>query len=347
MRNATDQYLSAFCGELSLIIKAGITVYDGLLMLRDDETDKQSQEVLGRLAEAIAEGRPFSAALHEARIFPDYLLDMILLAEKTGRLEDTLIALSIHYARQDRLKKSIRAAVFYPALLLVIMLIVIGVLVIRVLPIFGDTYNQMGVQMLPFARGLMNFGQTLSDASGIIGIVLSVLVVFIGLIVLIPSVRVAVYGFLKQNFGGRGVFESIRCARFASAMSMAKSSGMNTEEAMELAELFYRGTKATDRKLRKCTALLREGKKISEAFGEAGIFEGREIRALAIGDKTGNLPFVLGDVADRCEETAENELDSLVGRIEPSLVIITSVLVGLILLSVMLPLAGIMSSLGA
>jgi type IV pilus assembly protein PilC len=54
----------------------------------------------------------------------------------------------------------------------------------------------------------------------------------------------------------------------------------------------------------------------------------------------------LGEVADRCAESAENELDSLVGKIEPSLVIIASLLVGLILLSVMMPLAGIMSSLG-
>ncbi len=54
-------------------------------------------------------------------------------------------------------------------------------------------------------------------------------------------------------------------------------------------------------------------------MGKAGLFEGRELRALAIGEKTGNLAAVLGEVADRCAESAENELDSLVGRSNPRL----------------------------
>jgi type II secretory pathway component PulF len=65
--------------------------------------------------------------------------------------------------------------------------------------------------------------------------------------------------------------------------------------------------------------MLNDGTRISEALGKAGLFEGRELRALAIGEKTGNLAAVLGEVADRCAESAENELDSLVGRSNPRL----------------------------
>jgi type IV pilus assembly protein PilC len=269
MQKASDAYLSAFCSELSLMLKAGISVGDGLVMLRDDETDKRSREILSMLAESVAQGNALSDALQEARVFPDYLHDMVLLAEKTGRLESTLKALSCHYARQERLKGSVRAAFFYPALLLAIMIIVIGVLVIRVLPIFNETFNQMGMQMSSFARGLMNFGRALSGASGIIGIVLLALAVSVILIVFIPGLKQSVAGFFRRNFGGRGVFGRIRSARFASAMSMAAGSGMNTDEAAELAALFYGGTKATDRKLYKYRAMLNDGTRISEALGKA------------------------------------------------------------------------------
>jgi type IV pilus assembly protein PilC len=342
----TDLYVSELCGELSLIVAAGISVSDGLMMLREDDADHRSKKILSSLINTLDAGKPFSQAVYEAQIFPDYLRDTIVLAEKTGRLEGTLKALSQHYARQDRLKRSVSGAVFYPLLLLAIMLVVIGVLVTRVLPIFNDVFHQLGAEMSSLARGLMRIGQALSDFSFAIGLVLAALLLGILLTVLIPQCRAAVSGFFRRRIGGKGVFGRTLSARFASAMSMAVSSGMNTDEALELAALFYGGTKETDRKLKKLRNYLGEGLKTSEALGKAGLFSARESRMLSIGETTGKLSSVLEEIAERGEQNATDDLEALVRKIEPSLVILTSVLVGLILLSVMLPLASIMSSLG-
>ncbi|MBS5281030.1 MAG: type II secretion system F family protein, partial [Butyricicoccus pullicaecorum] len=123
---------------------------------------------------------PLAQAMRQTEAFPDYMTDMVALAEQTGRLQDVLPALSAHYTRQDRMIDDVRRAFAVPIALFCVMLAVVFLLITQVLPVFSRVFAQIGVQMSPMAARLMHIGQVLSGAGLGIAIVLGVVVVLAG-----------------------------------------------------------------------------------------------------------------------------------------------------------------------
>jgi len=339
-------YLSAFCLEISLFLHSGISINDGLNMLMEEDNDKDSKRLMTDLFNATERGQLFSEAIEEAGCFPNYMVEMIVLAEKTGKLENTMRSLSDYYARQHRLTTSIKNAVFYPVIIIAIMMIVIAVIIVQVLPIFSSVFNQMGTQMSPFATALMEFGQVLSGASTVIFVIIGIILALALLSYAIESVRTSIGNVFRNIFGDKGVFKRIASARFAFAMAMAVESGIDADDSISMAARVTRGGKSLMPRAEKCKQLLAEGAKLGDALSEAGIFTSRNNRLLTIAQQTGTLPEVMKTIAERSEEDIRDEIDATISKIEPTLVILTSAIVGVILLSVMLPLVGIMSAIG-
>ena len=342
MKELSSQYLAEFCGELALLVRSGISTSDGLGLMRDDDDDKASRTLLTELVK-LAETKPlFSEAAEATGRFPAYFLSAVRLGERTGRLDDTLAALAAYYERKAWFEENLRKAVSYPLLLLVLMTAVVVVLVTKVLPIFGEVFDQVGAQMSGTAAVLMRIGNWLSSASAVLLAVLVVLAVVFVSIYNIPALRGAFSQRWLKRHGGSGIGARIVTSRFAMAMSMAVSSGLDTEEALSLAgEVCGAPERAA-----ACKALLEKGESMEDSLLHAGIFSRRDSRLLAVGTRTGNADSVMSDIAERSENDAINALDDRLRRIEPTLVIVLSVIVGLILFSVMLPLMGVMSSLG-
>ena len=345
-KTLSSSYLSAFCLEVSLFLHAGISISDGLHMLRDDDNDSVSKALMDTLFQRVEEGSLFSEAIESAGVFPAYMLEMIILAEKTGKLEVTMQSLSEYYERQTRLTASIKSAVFYPVILVSIMMIVIAVIVIKVLPIFNDVFNQMGTQMSPFALSIMAFGQALSSASTVIFVIVGILLLLLILFFVVPSFRQSVSTSFKNSFGGKGIFQRVTSARFAFAMAMAIESGIDPDNSITMAARVTGGGKDAMSKAEKCKQLIIDGSKLGDALTESGIFTSRNSRLLSLAQQTGTLPDVMGKIAERSEEMIRDEIDSIIAKIEPTLVILTSFIVGVILLSVMLPLVSILSTIG-
>ena len=125
---------------------------------------------------------------------------------------------------------------------------------------------------------------------------------------------------------------------------MAVGSGMETEEALELAASLSEGSLCS--RAAECADALRSGRKLSEALGGAGLLPPAECRLLDAAAKSGSTDAMLAKIADRLLEESENALEDITGRVEPALVLVTTLMVGLILLSVMLPLMNIMAAIG-
>jgi type IV pilus assembly protein PilC len=274
------------------------------------------------------------------------MVSMVEIGERTGRLVETLEALSAHYNRQERMSAVIKNAVLYPAILLILMVAVVLILIVEVLPIFNDVFSSLGSQMSPLATNLMRFGEWLSGVSAVIAAIVGIIVIVALFAWLIPPLRRALANCFRNTFGARGVWSRLSAARFTSAMALATASGLDTEEAIDMAASISGGTKALDERHAECLKLLREGKTLSESMSAAGLISARDSRLLSIGIRSGMEDKAMADVAQRGSAGVQDEIDRLIGKIEPTLVIITSVIIGVILLSVMLPLMGIMSTIG-
>ena len=132
---ATNRELSGLTMELSLLLRAGVGVGDALSMLGGEDG---YQDLLAGMAQRADEGAPLSECLRTGGRVPAYVCGLIEVGEETGRTEEALSALSQYYEQRARLDRQVRSALLYPAVMLVLMLVVIGVLLVQVLPIFDD-----------------------------------------------------------------------------------------------------------------------------------------------------------------------------------------------------------------
>jgi type IV pilus assembly protein PilC len=226
------------------------------------------------------------------------------------------------------------------------MIAVVVILVTAVLPIFNEVFARLGSRMSPMAVSLMNIGDWLTEAAVVIAAVFAALFIALLLVWLIPTLRNGAAALCRNTLGSHGVFREMASARFISSLSMALASGMNTDDAITIAAVVGRGPKVLTKRYELCKERLLSGSMLPEAIQQAGIISMRDSRFLTLGGASGMADEAMSDIARRAEQSIHDRIDAAVGRIEPALVITTSLIVGVVLLSVMLPLMGIMTALG-
>ena len=337
--------ISAFCAQLSLIVKAGISVQEGLAIMLGDTGNSRGQEIIRSLMTVTEEGRPLHHALQEAGCFPKYVVDMREIGETSGRLDEVLDSLCAYYERNEAISKSIRNAVTYPAVMIVMMLAVIVVLVVSVLPIFSQVFRQLGGEMSAFAQGVMNFGMALSRYSAVIVGVILVAAAALLWLSRTPAGREKIRRISGSFLAARRLSAKVASGRFASAMSLMLSSGLDVDQSIAMAAHLVENPDARQ-KIQRVRDLIAGGTSFADAVVQAEIFSGVYSRMIAVGFRTGAVDSVMKKIAQRYEEEIDTEISHILSILEPTLVAVLSVIVGMILLSVMLPLMGIMSSIG-
>ena len=336
--------VSAFCSQMSLILKSGISTTEGVAILSEDAAPER-KEFYTSLHASLEEGETLGEALRRTGAFPDYACDMIEIGVQSGRTDEVMDALTVHYEREEEIASSIRSAVTYPAVMIGMMFAVVIVLITRVLPIFNQVFLQLGSQLTGFSRGLMNLGSVISRYSVVFVILLLLLAAF-----LLWLCKTAGGRRLRQKLMSlippiRRLQRQLSTGRFADGLSIALSSGLSIEDGLQIA-----GRLAADpdtrAKVEACAKAYREGASFSEAVISSHIFSGLYARMLSVGFQAGATESVLRKIADRSAQDSDEHISRMISILEPTLVAILSCVVGLILLSVMLPLLGIMSGIG-
>ena len=335
------------CLELSILLHAGVGVGDGLSLLAEDAVpDSPYRAMLEEMSRRSDDGLSAAEVFQEAGCFPKYLCDLLQVGEQTGRIEESLAALARYYEDQSRLTQRIKTALLYPAILLIIMLAVIVVLLVKVLPVFDSVYAQLGSSLTGVAGGLLTLGKAMGSAMPVLCVLLGIVVVLLACFALSDGFRAKLLSGWNRRWGDKGVSRKLSTARFAQSLSMCLSSGLPIEDALTLSSSMLEGSGQGEERCRKCLALLDEGAPLAKAMGESELLPHTECRLLDTGMRSGMGDTVMEDVSRRLSEQSEMALEAKVGQVEPALVVITSVLVGLILLSVMLPLMNIMAAIG-
>lgn len=340
----SNEALSDFCKELSLLFRAGVGTADALYLLAE-ESDGESAALLTGMAALTEEGEQLSTVLNDAKLFPVYLVEMIRVGEQSGRLEEVFEGLANHYEAQGRLGRQIRSALLYPSILALLMLVVLVVLLAKVLPVFDQVFAQMGTGLTGLGGGLLQLGMVLNACMPVLCVVLALAVLTVAIFTASAPLRMSFLGWWNRQFGEKGLSRKIATARFASALSMGLRSGLSMEAALDTAAPFAGDTVAAAGRMEDCRNRLFAGAGLAEALQKSGLLPAGSCRLLALGFRSGSGDTVLAEIARRLEEEAEESIAEKVSRVEPTLVIVTSLMIGAILLSVMLPLIHIMSAL--
>lgn len=341
----SNSEIASFCSQTAMILNAGITPAEGMNILLADTNEPKGKAILEEILSSCRQGESFCHALIATGVFPDYVLHMVELGEESGNLDDVMKSLAAYYEREESIAESIRGAVRYPFIMIGMMILVIFVLLTKVLPIFNQVFIQLGSEMTGISSSLLSLGNSLNRYSLLLLILLLVcaLLYFIGF-------RTRGGKRISRRFFTvfpltKGFYEKVAAGRFASGLAMTVSSGLDTYSSLDMVSALVENRHMEER-IAVCKQNLENGDNLSEALTKSNIFSNLYSRMVAVGFKTGSVDLVMEKISENYERETDKKLQSIISVLEPTLVIILSLIVGLILLSVILPLMGIMSSIG-
>jgi len=346
MRPLTYSEIAAFCQEIAWLVHSGVRVGDGLNLLAEEEKEEAWKACLTAMAEQADDGLPLSEIIKNAGCFPVYVQGILYVGETTGRLEESLLALKKYYEGRNYMNNRVRSALLYPSILLLLMLVVIVILLTRVLPIFQSVFASLGGGLDGIAGGFLTLGMWLNKAMPALLVLMTAVIAFVMVFAVSMQFREKIIAFWRKRAGDKGVMRKMNDASFAQAISMGLSSGLPLEETMELAAEVLSDVPEAKERCLNCKEELLSGIPLSDALKKADVFPPAMCRLLSLGMQSGNGDAVMVEIADRLSEEADEALAKRIEKVEPTLVLVTSVLVGGILLSVMLPLMNIMETIG-
>ena len=328
MRMLKNQELAAFASQFSMILKSGISSTEGLSLLLEDTQNEEEKRLLHFLYEEASQTGELSPAFEKCAQFPSYFLNMLRIGEETGSLDDVMCALAEHYEREHMISKSLKNALSYPLVMIGMIGCIIILLLTKVMPIFEQVFEQLGMELSGTAKGFLNLGTVLREY-------------WFVAILFIAALGFGIYYIIKKKYNLK---PSICASRFAGCMALTLKSGLIPERGFEFANELISDAEFA-KKMQAANELFVSGETLANALQKAKIFSGTYARLLMIADKTGGTDEVLGQIADQYEDEIYDRIHSLIAALEPTLVVILSVVVGMILFSVMFPLMGMLTSL--
>jgi type IV pilus assembly protein PilC len=344
-KRLNNSEVAAFCSQLSLLLPAGITPFESIHLMLEDSATEQGKELLTQIEQSLRDGETFYESLQKTEVFPDYVVSMVHLGEESGNLDIITKKLADYYEQQCAISESIKNAVSYPLIMVCLMLLILIVLLTKILPIFNQVFIQLGSELTGVSKQLMSLGTAVQSISGVLIVLVVIIAIF--------AVMVAKNAKVKKWFSAklhtwnltRNFYMDIAYSRFAGALSMITAGGIDIYKGIDLANQLI-DNQVMDEKIKTCKKALLDGDYIYEAMKEASIFKSQHQRMLQIGYKSGNSEIVFEKISKYYEDATLARIQRVLGAIEPTLVIVFSLMVGLILLSVIMPLIGIMSSIG-
>ena len=342
----TSEELSVFCDQIALMLESGMTLKDGVDMLAEDEArEGAAARPYSRIRETVEEtGSLYIAMKEREEEWPHYMVEMVGIGEETGRLEDIMRNLSSYYTREGKIKDAASSAVTYPVVLGVMMVVIIAVLLWRVMPVFRQVLGSLGVDPGAPSMRLMNVGTAAGWAVlAVIG--LMIIAAAAVLILMKTKHREKVLATLRNMLPPvRKITRKLSASRIAGMLGMMLGGGFPIENALDMSAAALDDEESVSQ-VKSIQQKMAEGEYFADAVSSTGLFSDFYNRILKIGSASGHEPQVLTKIAEVYEEQVEDDLSRLISLIEPVLVALLSIVIGAVLLSMMLPMAGVMSSL--
>ncbi len=337
--------VSAFCESMAMMVQSGIQMDEAVALLRSGSGQGGPlEEGLVIMQAETEEGKGLSAAMEATGIFPEYCLRMVLAGEKAGRLEDVLFQLARYYEDQKAMTGKLQSAVLYPVAMLGLIIIVLIVMLAMVLPAFTDVYDSLTGSLTASAYGYVRWAYALCWAALAVMAALAVILA-LGFALWNAGKRNTVEKALHRIPVCASILDSLGMFRFTAALSTFLASGEIQDIAVAESRKMA-SCRPVEERIDRCVSRMEQGHGIAQAAYDERLFEPVYGRMLLAGERSGSLETVLrkltGLLADHCTDL----VDRLVGIVDPVLSGVLMLAIGLSLLSVMLPLIGMMNSMG-
>lgn len=340
-RTLSNMEISLFCSQVHMMLSSGLALYEGVEALMRSYHGTESEAIFSRLSEEVSRTGLLSEAFKSDASWPKYLIEMTRVGETTGGLEEIMKNLASHYEREDRIRQAVKNAVIYPIVLGSMVFVIVCVMLLMVLPMFRSVLGSMGVSITQAGSGMINVGVALGWA--VLVLVGLAIMLAVGAVILMKTpARKCVSCFLMKVFlPAKRIAKQLDASRIATVLSMTFSGGFAMDEGIRLS-CGVTSDENTSMLLKRMEEAMLEGKSFADAMADTGLYDPIYIGMIRTGVEVGKIDSVLSKVASEYQAQAENSISSLVLIIEPTLVALLAIVVGAMLLSIMLPMAGVL-----
>lgn len=327
-----------FLTQLSTYIKSGIPLTDSIVMLSEQTNKKNKKDLYKRILYELNTGVPFSEALaRQGNIFPKLLINMLKTSELTGNLTEALDDMTAYYKTADTNRKQIISALTYPSVVLVVAVIVLTFLLIFIIPKFQSIFDQLGADLPGITVFLIKASSFVTDnIFKIIIAVAGVIIVFIALYKNIKKFRYVVQYIVMHIPVIKDVIIDNEIIMFTKTFSSLIRHDVFITDSIEMLG------KVTNNEIYKdiikdAITNLSTGAGLSKAFENKWAFPRIAYEMLVTGEKTGRLGVMMENVASYYEEEQKALVQRLKSLIEPVMIILLAGIVGVVLLSIFVP----------
>ena len=345
-KELSGKELSALSRQLALVIDSDLSLQEGIGLVSAQTQSKAVRQLLERATSCLNEGHSMAEAFaQESRYLPAFYIEMIRMGEQSGNMEKVLIRLADSYDKDAEVSGKVVSAVTYPIILSVLLLCVIVLLIVQVLPMFEEVLQSLGGQMPGITRVMLDIGRFIGDYFYILLGLIAVIAIAAVLMRQTQRGRETLDRWaLKAPIRGR-IQRDIACVRFSRSLSMLIKSGIGLAESVRMVAATMTNTFVRVR-LRKAASDIEKGRTLKDAILSLGLFPELLLKIIAVGESTGHTDNVLDKTADVMERRLDERLARLTTVLEPALIIVLSLIVGVVLVSVILPVARIMNAVG-
>jgi type IV pilus assembly protein PilC len=337
--------LMVFTRQLATLIDAGLPLLRGLTVLGKQEPDPVLKKTITQLAEAVQSGGTFSDGLAgHPRIFNKLYVNMVKAGELGGVLEVVLNRLAEFQEKAQKVKGKVKSAMMYPAIVMVIAVIIMGFLLVFIVPKFEQIFADMlGGKPLPLLTQIV-VGASRGIQNNIVWLVLGVVGIVVGLRYLVSTPKGAVLFdqfMLKAPLFG-DLTRKNGISRFTRTLGTLVTSGVPILQALNITKETA-GNAVISTAIAKIHDAVKEGESIVNPMEASGVFPAMVISMVDVGEETGQLPEMLLKVADLYDDEVDNAVAGLTSLMEPIMIVFLAVVVGSIVIALFLPLIGIIS----
>ena len=340
------EHLIIFTRQLALIIDSDVSVFEGLELIKDKTDNQGLQKVIDALLNDLQYGKSLATAISEQSIaFPKFMINMVNIGEQSGDIASTLDQVANAFERELETANKVRSAVTYPIILSVLMLSVVLLLILQVLPMFNEILLSLGGEMPAMTRVIIGFSLFVGRNIWLIAAVIVILI--------------AAYNYYKRTEGGRqwldrmqyripvikDINASLTAVRFARNLAVLIRSGISMSIGMEMLQPIMNNS-YVEKRIEEARKALNEGESPDKVIESLDLFPWVLVKLFSVAQTTGHMDTMLDKAADVMETETDVRLERLTTVIEPILIIFLSIIIGVILISVILPIISIMNAIG-
>ena len=324
--------------QIATMLTAGVPLVQTLRLLAGSHEKRPMREMLAKICADIETGTPPSKALRQyPRYFDDLYCDLVASGEQSGALDAVFDRIAIYREKAEALKSKIKKAMFYPATVITVALVVSAILLIFVIPEFDKIFKSFGAELPAFTRMIINISNIVQTYwYFVFGGLVALIFVYVHSYRRMESVRDATDKFiLKLPIVGI-ILQKAALARYARTLSTTFAAGLPLVDGL-IAAAGSSGNAVYRHAIMNVRNEVISGMQMNVAMRTTNVFPEMVIQMIMIGEESGSLDDMLSKVAGIYEQQVDDAVDALSSLIEPLLMVVLGILVGGMVIAMYLP----------